>query len=50
MMQVRLTGAIITGDGSTPTADIQTVIGRPPTGFHTFAERHATAWTSKEQR
>jgi hypothetical protein len=49
-MQAWLTGAIITGDGSTPTADIQTVIGRPPTSFHTFAERHATAWTSKEQR
>jgi uncharacterized protein YbjT (DUF2867 family) len=40
-----LTGAIIAGDGSTPTADIETVIGRPPTSFHAFAERHATAWT-----
>jgi hypothetical protein len=38
-----LTGAIITGDGSTPTADIQTANGRPPTSFQTFAERHATA-------
>jgi hypothetical protein len=38
-----VTGAIITGDGSTPSADIETVIGRPPTTFHTCAERHATA-------
>jgi uncharacterized protein YbjT (DUF2867 family) len=45
-----LTGAIIAGDGSTPTADIETVIDRPPTSFHAFAQRHATAWTSKVQR
>jgi uncharacterized protein YbjT (DUF2867 family) len=45
-----LTGAIIAGDGSTPTADIETVIDRPPTSFHAFAQRHATAWTSKLQR
>ncbi len=45
-----LTGAIIAGEGSMPTADIETVTGRPPTSFHAFAERHATAWTSKEQR
>ena len=31
-----------------PTADIETVIGRPPTSFEAFAERHATAWTTKE--
>jgi uncharacterized protein YbjT (DUF2867 family) len=43
-----LTGAIIAGEGSTPTADIETVIGRPATSFHTFAERHATAWTSDD--
>ena len=49
-MQVWLTGAVIIGDGSKPTADIQTVIGRPPTSFHTFAECRAAAWTSKEQR
>jgi uncharacterized protein YbjT (DUF2867 family) len=43
-----LTGAIIAGEGSTPTADIETVIGRPATSFHAFAERHATAWTSDD--
>jgi uncharacterized protein YbjT (DUF2867 family) len=45
-----LTGAIIAGEGSTPTADVETVVGRPPTSFSAFAERHATAWTTKEQR
>jgi uncharacterized protein YbjT (DUF2867 family) len=45
-----LTGAIIAGEGSTPTADVETVVRRPPTSFHIFAERHATARTSKEQR
>jgi hypothetical protein len=44
-----LTGAIIAGSGSTPTADIETVIGRPPTSFQTFAGRHATAWKSQER-
>jgi uncharacterized protein YbjT (DUF2867 family) len=44
-----LTGAIIAGRGSTPTADIETVINRPPTSFQAFAQRHATAWTRKEQ-
>jgi uncharacterized protein YbjT (DUF2867 family) len=43
-----LTGAIIAGEGSTPTTDIETVIGRPPTSFHAFAEGHATAWTSND--
>jgi uncharacterized protein YbjT (DUF2867 family) len=44
-----LTGAIIAGDGSTPATDVETVIGRPPTSFQAFAERHAPARTSKEQ-
>jgi uncharacterized protein YbjT (DUF2867 family) len=43
-----LTGSIIAGEGSTPTADIETVIGRPATTFHAFAERHATARTSDD--
>jgi uncharacterized protein YbjT (DUF2867 family) len=43
-----LTGAIIAGEGSTPTADIETVTGRPATTFHAFAERHPTAWTSDD--
>ena len=45
-----LTGAIIAGDGSTPTADIETVIDRPATSFHAFAQRHATSWPSNERR
>lgn len=43
-----LSGAIINGDGSTPSSDIEAVIGRPPTSFHAFAERHATAWAREE--
>lgn len=39
-----LTGAIIAGHGSTPTADIEKVTGRPPTNFRSFAERNADTW------
>ncbi|OIJ85800.1 NmrA family protein [Streptomyces sp. MUSC 14] len=42
-----LTGAIITGSGSTPTGDIEKVTGRPATTFRDFAERDAHAWTSE---
>ncbi|MFF2851969.1 hypothetical protein ACFVT5_37395 [Streptomyces sp. NPDC058001] len=42
-----LTGAIITGNGSTPTGDIEKVTGRPATTFREFAERNAHAWTSE---
>ncbi|MFB6961895.1 hypothetical protein ACFCYB_34165 [Streptomyces sp. NPDC056309] len=42
-----LTGAIITGNGSMPTDDIEKVTGRPPTAFREFAERNAHAWTSE---
>ncbi|HEX5272546.1 MAG TPA: NmrA family NAD(P)-binding protein, partial [Gemmataceae bacterium] len=40
-----LTGAIIAGDGSVPTDDIEKVTGRPPATFRAFAERNARAWT-----
>lgn len=40
-----LTGAIITGNGATPTGDIEKVTGRPATTFRDFAERNAHAWT-----
>jgi uncharacterized protein YbjT (DUF2867 family) len=40
-----LTGAIIAGNGSTPTDDIAKVTGRKPATFREFAERHARAWT-----
>ncbi|MEW2394549.1 NmrA family protein [Streptomyces sp. NPDC046862] len=42
-----LTGAIITGNGATPTGDIEKVTGRPATTFREFAERTAHAWTSE---
>jgi uncharacterized protein YbjT (DUF2867 family) len=40
-----LTGTIITGNGSTPTHDIEKVTGRPAASFRAFAERNARAWT-----
>jgi hypothetical protein len=40
-----LTGAIVTGNGSTPTGDIEKVTGRPSTTFREFAERNARAWS-----
>jgi uncharacterized protein YbjT (DUF2867 family) len=41
-----LTGAIASGNGSTPNADIEKVTGRPPTGFEDFARRNAGAWAA----
>jgi uncharacterized protein YbjT (DUF2867 family) len=40
-----LTGAIIAGDGSVPTGDIERVTGRPATSFREFARRNVQAWT-----
>jgi uncharacterized protein YbjT (DUF2867 family) len=40
-----LTGAIIAGNGSVPTDDIEKVTGRTPATFRDFAERNARAWT-----
>ncbi len=40
-----LTGAVITGNGATPTGDTEKVTGKPATTFREFAERHAHAWT-----
>jgi uncharacterized protein YbjT (DUF2867 family) len=40
-----LTGAIIAGNGSVPTDDIEKVTGRMPATFREFAERNARAWT-----
>jgi uncharacterized protein YbjT (DUF2867 family) len=40
-----LTGAIIAGNGSAPTDDIEKVTGRAPATFREFAERNARAWT-----
>jgi hypothetical protein len=45
-----LTGAIIAGDGSVPTGDIETVTGRPPASFEAFARRNAAAWTAPEDK
>ncbi|MFF5013191.1 NmrA family NAD(P)-binding protein [Streptomyces sp. NPDC001165] len=40
-----LTDAIVTGNGSTPTGDIEKVTGRLATTFRAFAERDAHSWT-----
>jgi uncharacterized protein YbjT (DUF2867 family) len=45
-----LTGAIIAGDGSEPTGDIEAVAGRPPASFEAFARRNAAAWTTPEDK
>ncbi len=45
-----LTDAIIAGDGSQPTGDIETVAGRPPASFEAFARRNAAAWTTPEDK
>ena len=45
-----LTGAIIAGDRSRPTGDIETVVGRPPTSFEAFAGRNTAAWTTPEDK
>ncbi|MEU8689922.1 NmrA family NAD(P)-binding protein [Streptomyces sp. NPDC048665] len=42
-----LTGAIVAGNGATPTGDIEKVTGRPATTFREFAECTAHAWTSE---
>lgn len=42
-----LTGAIITGNGSTPSSDIEKVTGRSAVTFRAFAERDAHAWASE---
>jgi uncharacterized protein YbjT (DUF2867 family) len=39
-----LTGAIIAGNGSVPTDDIEKVTGQTPATFREFAERNAHAW------
>ncbi|MGY5060663.1 NmrA family NAD(P)-binding protein [Streptomyces sp. 900105755] len=40
-----LTGNVITGNGATPTGDIEKVTGWPATTFRAFAERTVHAWT-----
>lgn len=45
-----LTGAIVTGNGSTPTSDVETILGRPAISFEAFAERNATAWITGEDQ
>ena len=43
-----LTGSIIAGQGSKPTSDVETVLGRPATSFDEFARRNAAVWTEQE--
>lgn len=45
-----LPGAIIGGDGSQPTSDVETVSGGAPASFEAFARRNAAAWTSPEDK
>jgi uncharacterized protein YbjT (DUF2867 family) len=45
-----LTGAIIAGNGSTPTGDVAAILGRPATSFETFARRNVAAWTATEDK
>jgi uncharacterized protein YbjT (DUF2867 family) len=45
-----LTGAIIAGNGSTPTPAIQAVLGRPATPLADFARRNTGAWTTGTDR
>jgi uncharacterized protein YbjT (DUF2867 family) len=45
-----LTGAVIAGNGATPTDDIEKVTGRPATSFRAFAERSAQAWAVQEAK
>jgi hypothetical protein len=45
-----LTGAIIGGDGSRPTGDVETVTGRAPGSFEAFARRNAATWTTPEDK
>ncbi|MFJ5590751.1 NmrA family NAD(P)-binding protein [Streptomyces noursei] len=42
-----LTSAIIAGNGSAPTGDVEKATGRPATSFRAFAERDAQAWASE---
>jgi uncharacterized protein YbjT (DUF2867 family) len=46
VMLRRLTGAIVSGNGSTPNDDIERVTGRAPATFDDFARRNAGAWAS----
>lgn len=45
-----LTGTIIAGQGSTPSGDVERVIGRPATSFEAFAQRSAAVWTAQERK
>jgi uncharacterized protein YbjT (DUF2867 family) len=45
-----LTSAIISGEGSQPSGDVETVTGRPPASFEAFARRNAAAWTIPEDK
>jgi uncharacterized protein YbjT (DUF2867 family) len=45
-----LTGVIIAGNGSTPTADVAAIIGRPATSLETFAQRNVAAWTARKDK
>jgi hypothetical protein len=41
-----LTSSVISGNGSTPSDDIEKVTGQSPTPFRDFVRRNLHAWTS----
>jgi uncharacterized protein YbjT (DUF2867 family) len=43
-----LTGSIMAGQGSKPSGDVETALGRPATSFEVFAHRSAAVWTVQE--
>jgi hypothetical protein len=43
-----LTGTITDGNGSTPTADGETVIGRPASSFEASAHHNVAIWATSE--
>jgi uncharacterized protein YbjT (DUF2867 family) len=43
-----LTGSIMAGQGSKPSGDVETVIGRPATSLAAFAQRSVAVWTVQE--
>jgi uncharacterized protein YbjT (DUF2867 family) len=45
-----LTGSIIAGEGSTPSGDVETVVGRPATSLEAFVRRSAAVWTVQEDK
>ena len=50
LMLGTLTDTIATGNGATPTSDVEQVTGRAPTSFTDYARRTAHAWAGEAGR